>query len=95
MDLRFYTGTQFPAAYRHAVPCAPWLEHDSEKVGDKVVRVLMKDGHPTGIEDCITGWLKGGVVSGRPAGLATGPDGALHLSGDNKGFIYRVAYDGQ
>ena len=40
----------------------------------------------------ITGWLKGGVVSGRLVGLATGADGALYVSDDNKGFIYRVVY---
>jgi len=60
------------------------------KVGYKVVRVVMKEGLPVGIEDFVTGWLKDGVVSGRPAGLATGPDGALYVSDDNKGFIYRI-----
>ena len=62
------------------------------KVGYKVVRVRMKDGRPEGVEDFVTGWLKGDVVSGRPAGLATGADGALYISDDNKGFIYRVSY---
>jgi glucose/arabinose dehydrogenase len=63
------------------------------KVGYQVVRVLMKDGRPAGLEDFVTGWLKDDVVSGRPAGLAIGADGALYISDDNKGFIYRVAYD--
>jgi len=62
------------------------------KVGYKVVRVLFKDGRPVGVEDFISGWLKDDVVSGRPAGLITGPDGALYISDDNKGFIYRIAY---
>jgi len=26
--------------------------------------------------------------------LATGADGALYVSDDNKGFIYRIAYGG-
>ena len=55
----------------------------------------MKDGRPVALEDFVTGWLKDGVVSGRPAGLATGADGALYVSDDNKGFIYRVAYGGK
>jgi glucose/arabinose dehydrogenase len=55
----------------------------------------MKDGRPTGIEDFATGFLKDGVVLGRPAGLATGRDGALYVSDDNKGFIYRIAYTGR
>lgn len=92
-DLRFYTGTLFPASYRnglfltlHGSTAIP------EKVGYKVVRVVMKDGRPVGIEDFVSGWIKNGVVSGRPAGLAVGTDGALYVSDDNKGFIYRIAY---
>jgi len=95
MDLRFYTGTQFPASYRNALFLA--LHGSStipRKVGYKVVRVVMKDGRPTAIEDFITGWLKDDVVSGRPAGLMTGADGALYVSDDNKGFIYRITYSG-
>ena len=92
-DVRFYTGTQFPAAYRNALFLAM---HGSTaipaKVGYKVVRVRMKDGRPDGFDDFVTGWVKDGVVSGRPAGLATGADGALYVSDDNKGFIYRISY---
>ena len=93
MDLRFYTGSQFPSSYRNALFLA--LHGSSTiptKVGYKVVRVVMKDGKPVGTEDFITGWLKDSEVSGRPAGLATGRDGALYVSDDNKGFIYRVSY---
>jgi glucose/arabinose dehydrogenase len=93
-DLRFYTGTQFPPAYRNA----PFLAlHGSTatppKVGYKVIRILVKDGRPVGFEDFVSGWLKDDVVSGRPAGLAVGADGALYVSDDNKGFIYRIAYN--
>jgi glucose/arabinose dehydrogenase len=92
-DLRFYTGTQFPAEYRNAMFLAM---HGSTaipaKVGYKVIRVRMKDGRPDGFDDFVTGWVKDGVVSGRPAGLATGADGALYVSDDNKGFIYRISY---
>jgi glucose/arabinose dehydrogenase len=57
-----------------------------------VVRIQMKDGRPVAADDFATGWLKNGVVSGRPRGIATGPDGALYVSDDNKGFIYRISY---
>jgi glucose/arabinose dehydrogenase len=91
MDLRFYRGTQFPAPYRGALFLA--MHGSSRKNnGYKVVRVVMKDGRPIGLEDFATGWLKDGIVLGRPAGLATGADGALYVSDDNKGFIYRIAY---
>jgi len=92
MDLRFYRGTQFPALYRNALFLA---FHGSARKnnGYKVARVMMKDGRPTALEDFATGFLKDGVVLGRPAGLATGADGALYVSDDNKGFIYRIAHE--
>jgi glucose/arabinose dehydrogenase len=94
IDLRFYTGTRFPPSYRNALFLSL---HGSttipEKVGYKVVRIVMTDGRPVGFEDFVTGWLKDTVVSGRPAGLATGADGALYVSDDNRGFIYKISYD--
>ena len=94
IDMRFYTGAAFPAAYRNALFIA--FHGSARKTnGYSVARVVMKDGRPTGIEDFATGFLKDGVVFGRPAGLATGRDGALYVSDDNKGFIYRIAYTGR
>ena len=93
LGMTFYTGTQFPAAYRHALFVSmKGSTTRSEKVGYKLVRVLMKDGRPAGVEDFATGWLKDGAVSGRPVGLVTGGDGALYVADDNKGFIYRISY---
>ena len=96
IDLRFYIGNQFPPEYRGAMFVA--LHGSSaaarkERIGYKVVRVIFKDGKPTGIEDFVTGWLKDGQVLGRPAGIVTGADGALYISDDNKGFVYRVSYE--
>jgi glucose/arabinose dehydrogenase len=95
IDLRFYKGKKFPAAYRNAMFVA--LHGSSpnarkERIPGSVVRVVFKDGKPAGVEDFVTGWMKDGQVMGRPAGLITGADGALYISDDNKGFIYRVSY---
>ena len=95
IDLRFYTGDRFPAEYRGAMFVA--LHGSSptarkERLAGRVVRVVFKDGKPTGVEDFVIGWLKDGQVLGRPAGLAIGADGALYISDDTKGFVYRVSY---
>jgi len=95
IGVAFYKGNKFPAAYRNALfvalhGSAP--ANRAEKIGYKVVRVVIKDGRATGVEDFVTGWLKDGQVLGRPAGLITGADGAFYISDDNKGFIYRVVY---
>jgi len=95
IDLRFYTGNKFPAAYCGAMFVAL---HDSsptarkERLPSSVVRVVFKDDKPAGVEDFVTGWMKDGQVLGRPAGLITGADGELYISNDNKGFIYRVSF---
>jgi glucose/arabinose dehydrogenase len=94
IDLRFYTGKQFPSAYRGAMFLVLHGSNNNrpQKIGYKVVRVVMKNGKAVGVEDFATGWLKGNDFNGRPAGLITGADGALYISDDNKGFIYRVSY---
>jgi quercetin dioxygenase-like cupin family protein len=63
----------------------------STKAGYKVLRLVMENGRPVRAEDFVTGWLDGDTVTGRPVGVVTGADGALYISDDNKGFIYRVA----
>ncbi|MBI1766619.1 MAG: PQQ-dependent sugar dehydrogenase [Acidobacteria bacterium] len=96
IDMRFYTGKAFPSAYRGALFLAIHGSSPTgrkEKIGYKVVRVVFKDGKPVGLEDFATGWLNAGQANnGRPAGLLTGADGALYISDDNKGFVYRVSY---
>ncbi len=96
IDLRFYTGKKFPAAYRGALFIAIHGSSPTgrkEKIGYNVSRVVFKDGKPVSLEPFVTGWLSNGQANnGRPAGLITGADGALYISDDNKGFVYRVSY---
>lgn len=97
LALGFYTGDAFPEAYHGDLFIAlhgSW--NRSEPVGYKVMRVPIEDGAVVGeAEDFATGWLRNGAeLSGRPVGLAVGPDGALYVSDDRAGFIYRIAYTG-
>ena len=67
--------------------------NSSVKVG-YAVWWLPWDGEPAGDpEPFATGFLPDGATDalGRPAGLAVGPDGALYVSDDKAGFIYRIA----
>ncbi|MBK9707926.1 MAG: hypothetical protein IPO77_13220 [Acidobacteria bacterium] len=95
IGLTFYKGKNFPAAYRNAMFVAihgssPTARKD--KIGYNVIRVIIKNGKPAGTEVFVSGWLKDGAVLGRPAGLITGADGALYISDDSKGFVYKVSY---
>jgi len=94
LGIRFYTGSMFPPEYRNQPLIA---EHGSwnrsEKSGYKVERVkLDASGNGLGQTPFIEGWLKNEEVSGRPADLLVMPDGALLVSDDLGGRIYRISY---
>lgn len=98
LGLVFYEGTSFPAEYQGDLFIAyhgSW--NRSEPTGYKVVRLPLDGSQPAGpLEDFATGWLKeNGRADGRPVGLAAGPDGALYVSDDKGGFIYRINYTGE
>ena len=100
LGLAFYEGSEFPAEYRNNIFVAfhgSW--NRSVPTGYKVVRVKLDDkGQPQGgAEDFITGWLapgetKKGRWMGRPVGIVFGRDGAMYLSDDAGGVIYRITY---
>lgn len=96
LGMRFYTGTQFPPAYRGQVFIA---EHGSwnrsAKVGYRVTLVRLDAGRrPVGYEPFAEGWLDGQRAFGRPADVAVAPDGSLLIADDTAGAIYRVRYAG-
>ncbi len=69
----------------------------STPTGYKVVRLPLDGSQPSGpVEDFAVGWLNedNGSASGRPVGLAVGPDGSLFVSDDKGGIIYRISYAG-
>jgi hypothetical protein len=98
LGMTFYDATQFPAEYRGNIFAA---EHGSwnraKRTGYKVIRVIVKDGVPTGeYEDFATGFVVSDTeVWGRPVGVAVGKDGALLVSEDASGTIWRIAYSGK
>jgi glucose/arabinose dehydrogenase len=93
LQLVFYDKDAFPAEYRgdaFATLHGSW--NREERTGYKVVRARMKEGKPTGVyEDFMTGFvLDKNTVWGRPAGIAVAQDGALLVSDDTNGTIFRV-----
>jgi glucose/arabinose dehydrogenase len=98
LGLVFYDREQFPKQYRHSAFVAfrgSW--NRSEATGYKVVRVPFQDnGKAQGYyEDFMTGWLvdpKKPTAWGRPVGLAITQDGALLVTDEPGGTVWRVAY---
>ncbi len=93
LGMRFYTGAMFPAEYRNQIFIA---EHGSwnrsRKVGYRVTLVRLKDGHAASYEPFAVGWLEGERAWGRPVDVLVMPDGALLVSDDQAGAIYRITH---
>jgi glucose/arabinose dehydrogenase len=97
LGLTFYNGGQFPADYRGDAFVAMHGSWDrTVRDGYKVVRLRFSAGRPTGIaEDFLTGFVVDDhSVGGRPVGVAVGRDGALLVSDDGSGSIWRVTWAG-
>jgi glucose/arabinose dehydrogenase len=93
LGMRFYTGKMFPEKYRNGIFIA---EHGSwnrsRKIGYRVMFVPIVNGNPAGYEVFAQGWLQGEREWGRPVDVLVMPDGALLVSDDAAGAIYRISY---
>jgi glucose/arabinose dehydrogenase/mono/diheme cytochrome c family protein len=101
-DLTLYYGQQFPAAYRGGAFIAfhgSWNRAPLPQGGYNVVFQPLADGKASApfvvFADGFAGAVKEpGQSTRRPSGLAVGPDGALYISDDQRGRIWRVTYRG-
>jgi Raf kinase inhibitor-like YbhB/YbcL family protein len=100
MQMAFYDGTAFPEAFRGDAFVAmrgSWNRRPPS--GYEVLRVDFENGKPVRFERFLEGFLirqeDGGYdYLARLAGVAVGRDGALFVSDDSNGVIYRVTYAG-
>jgi hypothetical protein len=93
LGMRFYTGGMFPPEYRNQIFIA---EHGSWNrsipIGYRVTLVRIEGNKPVKKEVFAEGWLQNGDSWGRPVDVQVMPDGALLISDDHAGAIYRVSY---
>lgn len=94
LGMRFYTGSMFPADYQNQIIIA---EHGSESrstpTGYRVTLVRIDaNGRALSYESFAQGWLQGNSAWGRPVDVQVMPDGALLVSDDRAGAIYRISY---
>lgn len=93
LGLTFYSGTRFPQRYHGALFVAQhgsW--NRSTKSGYRVVALLPEPDGSFREEDFATGFEIKDDVKGRPVDVAEGPDGALYVSDDFTGSVYRIRY---
>ena len=98
LGIAFYEGSQFPADYKgDAFVALHGSWNRANRTGYKVVRLIFKDGKPTGeYEDFLVGFVADDAgVWGRPVGVAVARDGSLFVTDDGGGAIWRVTYAGR
>ena len=102
-DLVFYRGTQFPARYRGGVFVAfhgSWNRAPGPQGGYQVAFLPFEgDRAGTRHETFATGFAGADSTAfdptrarHRPSGVAVGPDGALYVSDDRVGRIWRITW---
>lgn len=94
LGMRFYTGSMFPADYHGAIILA---EHGSwnrsQPQGYRLTLAKIKDGQVVAVEPFVEGWLrKDGSVWGRPVDVEVLKDGAMLVSDDKAGVVYKIIY---
>jgi glucose/arabinose dehydrogenase len=102
-DILFYTGNQFPAKYKNGAFIAfhgSWNRAPEPQAGYYVIFQPFKNGKPFGDWEVFADGFSGsaektasGRAEHRPCGLAQGPDGALYITDDVKGAIYKISYN--
>ena len=100
--MTLYDKKQFPARYRGGVFIAfhgSWDRAPYAQQGYNVVFQALSGDRASGQCEIFADGFAGAVKSParaehRPSGLAVGPDGALYVSDDIRGRIYRIVYQG-
>jgi glucose/arabinose dehydrogenase/mono/diheme cytochrome c family protein len=101
-DMLIYNAKQFPPPYRGGAFIAfhgSWNRAPAPQGGYNIVFQPLADGKAAGgfivFADGFAGASKDpGRAAFRPSGLAVGPDGALYISDDVHGRIWRIVYKG-
>ncbi|PMG30673.1 L-sorbosone dehydrogenase [Shewanella sp. 10N.286.52.C2] len=91
-SLLFYQGDNFPERYHHQLFVAEngsW--NRSSKIGYQVVMLALEDDQIIKRERVVS-FLDGEFPVARPYDLINAPDGAVFISDDLKGNVYRLFY---
>ena len=92
LGIHFVRAATLPAGYaRTALVALHGSWNRSTPDGYKVVALRWRDDGTIEESDFLTGFLNEDGIIGRPAFVTEGPDGAIYVSDDYAGVVYRVS----
>jgi len=92
LGIHFVRAAQLPPGYERSALVAlhgSWNRRAPD--GYKVVALRWRDDGTIDESDFLTGFLNEDGIIGRPAFVTEGPDGAIYVSDDYAGVVYRVS----
>lgn len=103
LGMAFVSGKNFPGSLQNDLFVAyhgSWNTNTVANYRDcQVARIVIENGLPVRSETFATGWRAANAKCmdswGRPAAVVFGPDGAMYISDDLGGRVYRVVYPGK
>lgn len=94
IGISFLDKTNWPAEYQtDAIVALHGSWNRKQPAGYQLVRIKFKNNQAYAVENFVSGWLKGYRVTGRPVDVIVGKDGALYVSDDMRGAVYRISYE--
>jgi len=95
IGITFLNKSQFPTEFKRDAIVALHGSWNREQLsGYKLVRLHFEQGKPVKATDFASGWLNNNKAWGRPVDVAVGPGGALYVTDDRTGYVYRISYKG-
>lgn len=91
IGIAFLHKSAFPRSYKdNAIVALHGSWNRQQPAGYKLVQVKFDGDKPVSVTDFATGWLDQAGAWGRPVDVVVGPDGALYVSDDRAGLVYRI-----
>lgn len=96
LSIKFFSGPNVPKGYEgQALVGLHGSWNRSRKIGYQVVSLSWGADGRVVMKPFLSGFEKNEDVIGRPVDTAQGPDGAIYVSDDYAGAVYRVSFNGE
>ena len=95
LGFAFTEGAKLPTPFANGAVITQHGPFGRVDAGHRLVFLSLVPGRTqAGVRDFARGWIQDGALWGNPVDVIVGPNGALYISDDLAGAVYRIAYTG-